>query len=86
VIDSRGGASGTIGTDIAARENPAGYMLTMGTSSTHLIAAGARGKLRYDPIKDFAPLTLAASTPYLLVVNPGVKATSYDSELKGGMQ
>ena len=76
VIDNRGGAGGTIGTEIAARANPDGYTLTMGTTSTHVIAAGAYAKLKYDPIKDFEPITLVATTPYLLVVNLGVKATS----------
>ncbi len=76
VIDNRGGAGGTIGTEIAARTNPDGYTLTMGTTTTHVIAAGVYSKLKYDPINDFAPLTLVATTPYLLVVNPGVKANS----------
>ena len=76
VIDNRGGAGGTIGTEIAARANPDGYTLTMGTTSTHVIAAGAYAKLKYDPVRDFEPLTLVATTPYLLVVNPGVKANS----------
>jgi tripartite-type tricarboxylate transporter receptor subunit TctC len=76
VIDNRGGAGGTIGTEIAARAAPDGYTLTMGTTSTHVIAAGVYEKLKYDPLKDFIPLTLVASTPYLLVVNPQVKANT----------
>jgi len=48
----------------------------MGTTSTHVIAAGAYANLKYDPNKDFAPITLVATTPYLLVVHPGVKASS----------
>ena len=76
VIDNRGGAGGTIGTEIAARAATDGYTLTMGTTSTHVIAVGAYKALRYDPIKDFEPITLVASTPYLLVVNPAVKANS----------
>ena len=76
IIDNRGGAGGTIGTELAARANPDGYTLTMGTTSTHVIAPAAYSNLKYDPIKDFAPITLVASTPYLLVVHPGVKANS----------
>jgi len=76
VIDNRGGAGGTIGTEIAARANPDGYTLTMGTTSTHVIAAGAYAKLGYDPVRDFEPITLVATTPYLLVVNPAVKANT----------
>jgi tripartite-type tricarboxylate transporter receptor subunit TctC len=76
IIDNRGGAGGTIGTELAARATPDGYTLTMGTTSTHVIAPAAYQNVKYDPIKDFAPITLVASTPYLLVLNPGVKATS----------
>src|SRR5688572_7132 len=76
VIDNRGGAGGTIGTEIAARANPDGYTLTMGTTSTHVIAAGVYSKLKYDPLKDFEPITLVATTPYLLVLNPTVKANT----------
>ena len=76
VVDNRGGAGGTIGTEIAARAMPDGYTLTMGTTSTHVIALGAYKSLKYDPLKDFEPITLVASTPYLLVVYPAVKANS----------
>src|ERR1043166_8646065 len=76
VVDNRGGAGGTIGTEIAARAPADGYTLTMGTTSTHVIARGVYTKLRYDPVNDFAPLTLVASTPYLLVVHAGVKANT----------
>jgi tripartite-type tricarboxylate transporter receptor subunit TctC len=74
VTDNRGGAGGTIGTEIAAHSAPDGYTLTMGTTSTHVVSVAVYSKLRYDPIRDFAPITLVAITPYLLVVNPGVQA------------
>lgn len=76
VFDNRGGAGGTIATEIAARASPDGYTLTLGSTSTHVIAAGVYRKLRYDPVKDFAPITLVALTQYLLVVNPAVKANT----------
>jgi tripartite-type tricarboxylate transporter receptor subunit TctC len=69
VVDNRGGAGGTIGTDIAARATPDGYTLTMGTTTTHAIAVSAYPRLRYDPVKDFAPAALVAIAPYLLVVH-----------------
>jgi len=74
IIDNRGGAGGTIGTDIAAKSPADGYTLTMGTTSTHVIAPAIFPNVKYDPVKDFDPITLVASTPYLLVVHPGVKA------------
>ncbi len=79
IVDNRGGAGGTIGTEIAAKATPDGHTLTMGTTSTHVIAPAAYAKVNYDPVKDFEAITLVASTPYLLVLNPGVKATSRSS-------
>ena len=76
VIDNRGGAGGPIGTEMAARANPDGYTLTMGTTTTHAIAVAAYPKLRYDPANDFAPIALVAIAPYLLVVNSSVPAKS----------
>jgi tripartite-type tricarboxylate transporter receptor subunit TctC len=76
VVDNRGGAGGTIGTEIAARAAADGYTLTMGTTSTHVIAPAIFPDVKYDPVKDFAPITLVARTPYLLVLHPGVKAKS----------
>jgi tripartite-type tricarboxylate transporter receptor subunit TctC len=76
VVDNRDGASGTIGTEIAARATPDGYTLTMGTTTTHAIAVAAFAKLRYDPVRDFAPIALVANAPYLLVVHPNVPARS----------
>ncbi|HXV09918.1 MAG TPA: tripartite tricarboxylate transporter substrate binding protein [Burkholderiales bacterium] len=69
VIDNRGGAGGTIGTEIAAHANADGYTLTMGTTTTHAIAVAAYPKLRYDPVRDFTPAALVAVAPYLLVVH-----------------
>jgi tripartite-type tricarboxylate transporter receptor subunit TctC len=76
IIDNRGGAGGTIGTEIAARANADGYTLTMGTTTTHAIAVAAYAKLRYDPVKDFEPIALVAIAPYLLVVNQNVPVKS----------
>jgi len=74
VIDNRGGAGGTIGTEIASRATADGYTLTMGTTSTHVIAPAIFPDVKYDPVKDFEPITLVAITPYMLVLHPGVKA------------
>jgi tripartite-type tricarboxylate transporter receptor subunit TctC len=74
VIENRGGAGGTLGTAVAAKAPADGYMLTIGTTSTHVVAPSVYAKLEYDPVKDFAPISLLAVTPYLLVVNPSVQA------------
>jgi tripartite-type tricarboxylate transporter receptor subunit TctC len=76
VVENKAGAGGTIGADLAAKAAPDGYTLTLGTTSTHAIAAGAYSKLPYDPVADFTQISLVAITPYLLVVNPQVKATN----------
>ena len=72
VVENRAGAGGTIGADAAAKAPPDGYTLTLGTTSTHAIAAGAYSKLPYNPVTDFTPISLVAITPYLLVGNPQV--------------
>ena len=76
VVENKAGAGGTIGADATAKALPDGYTLTLGTTSTHAIAAGAYSKLPYNPVTDFQPISLVASTPYLLVVNPQVKANN----------
>ena len=74
VIENRGGAGGTIGTAVIAKSAPDGYNLTVASTSTHVVAPGVYARLDYDPVKDFAPVSLMAVSPYLLVVNPSVPA------------
>jgi tripartite-type tricarboxylate transporter receptor subunit TctC len=76
VIENRGGAGGTIGTGIAAKAAPDGYTLAVASTSTHVVAPSVYAKLDYDPVKDFAPISLMAVSPYLLVVTPSVQAKS----------
>ena len=76
VIDNRAGAGGTTGSDVAAKAAPDGYTMLIGTSSTHAIAASLYGKLPYDQVRDFAPVTLLGSATILLVVHPSVSAKS----------
>ncbi len=75
IIDNRAGASGTIGTDLAAKSPPDGYTLVL-VYTTHATTPGIYGKLPYDPVADFAPVTLAAAAPLLLVVHPKIPVTS----------
>ena len=74
VIENRGGAGGTLGTAVAARAPADGYALTVASTSTHVVAPSVYTRLEYDPVKDFAPVSLIAVTPYLLVVHPAVPA------------
>jgi tripartite-type tricarboxylate transporter receptor subunit TctC len=74
VVDNRVGASGNIGADAVAKAAPDGYTIGVVTSSTHAVAVTLSPNLPYDPIKDFTPITMIASSPYVLVVYPGVPA------------
>ena len=75
VIDNRSGATTIIGTELAAKAPPDGYTLLL-ISTTHAVNPSLFQKLPYDPIKDFAPVTLIASTPFMLGVHPSVAAKS----------
>ncbi|MBV8536767.1 MAG: tripartite tricarboxylate transporter substrate binding protein [Alphaproteobacteria bacterium] len=76
VIDDRAGASGNIGVGVAAHAAADGYTLVLGTASTQTLAPSLNPHLDYDPIADFAPVSLVAEAPYVLVVAPAVPATS----------
>jgi tripartite-type tricarboxylate transporter receptor subunit TctC len=76
VVENRGGAGGTIGTEVVARATPDGYTLGVASTSTHAVAPSVYTKLGYDPVKDFAPVSLVAVSPYLLVVHPDVQVKS----------
>ncbi|HUP93787.1 MAG TPA: tripartite tricarboxylate transporter substrate binding protein [Burkholderiales bacterium] len=71
VIDNRGGASTIIGTDLVAKARPDGYTILLATT-TFAINPSLHATLPYDPLKDLAPITLVAFTPYILVVHPSL--------------
>ena len=68
-VENRAGAGGTIGADFVARSAPDGYTLLF-TGTPHVISPWIYRKLPFDPMKDFEPVALVASGPYVLVVNP----------------
>ncbi|MDM0034515.1 tripartite tricarboxylate transporter substrate binding protein [Variovorax sp. J22P271] len=69
IIDNKGGAGGSIGSEIAARAAPDGFTLLGGTISSHAINVSLYPKIGYDPQKSFAPVTLIGTNPVVLVVN-----------------
>ena len=69
VVENRAGAGGNIGAEQVAKAQPDGYTLLMGTVGTHGINKSLFAKLAYDPQKDFAPITLVAGVPNVMVMN-----------------
>jgi tripartite-type tricarboxylate transporter receptor subunit TctC len=76
VVENRPGAGGTIGTEVAARAQPDGYTLLMGSSTELAVNPNLYPKLAYNTIRDFAPVVLIASTPLLLVTHPSLPVKS----------
>jgi len=73
IIDNRGGAGGTIGTELAAKSPADGYTLVV-VSGSHTINPSLYAKLPYDTVRDFAPVTMLVTGPGLLVVHPSLPA------------
>jgi len=76
VVESRAGASGTIGAEYVANAAPDGYTFLLGTSNELAMSPSLFKRLPYDPIKSFAPVTPIVQFPNVLVVGPSVKAHS----------
>lgn len=76
LIDNKGGAGGSIAAEAVAKAAPDGHTLFFGTTGTMAINPSLYAKLRYDPVKDFAPVSLMATTMNILVVHPEVPARS----------
>ena len=72
VVENRAGAGGVIGAQAVSKSTPDGYTLLFGTVATHGILPVLQKPAPYDPLKDFAPVTLVAYTPNVLLVNPAV--------------
>jgi tripartite-type tricarboxylate transporter receptor subunit TctC len=76
VVENRAGASGAIGVELVAKSPPDGYTLLIATQTTHAANPALYAKLPYDAVKDFAPLTLAGSTPLALMVRPSLPVSN----------
>jgi tripartite-type tricarboxylate transporter receptor subunit TctC len=76
VVENRAGAGGNIGADAVAKSAPDGYTFLMGTVGTHAINMALYTKMPYDAVKDFAPVSLVAAVPNILVATPSFPVNS----------
>ena len=74
VVENKPGAATTLGAEQVARSEPDGYTIMIATSTTLAINKTLYKKLPYDPVKDFAPISLVAAVPFALIINPGIPA------------
>ena len=85
VVENRAGAAGAIGSDAVAKSAPDGYTILMGTTSTHAVNPAINPKLPYNNLADFAPVTLVATFPNVLVAHPSTASSLQEliAALKG---
>ncbi|HKA46104.1 MAG TPA: tripartite tricarboxylate transporter substrate binding protein [Burkholderiales bacterium] len=76
IVDNRGGAGGSIGTEAAARAAPDGYTMVLASTSEIAVNPAIYSRLTYDTVRDLAPIALIASTPVVIVVHPSLPAKS----------
>jgi tripartite-type tricarboxylate transporter receptor subunit TctC len=75
-VDNRAGAGGLIAADLVAKSPPDGYTLLLGNVATLAVIPNVQKKVPYDPVKDFAPVSLIAQAPLLVVVHPSLPVKS----------
>jgi tripartite-type tricarboxylate transporter receptor subunit TctC len=76
VVENRAGATGRIGTEIVAKAPPDGYTLLLGSGAPNAVVPSVTPNLPYDAVKDFAPISLIATTDYVLLVHPSLPVQS----------
>jgi tripartite-type tricarboxylate transporter receptor subunit TctC len=76
IVENRGGSGTTLGATAVARAEPDGYTIMLGTASTFAVAPGLYKRLAYDPTRDFSPIMLVATVPFVLTVNPSLGVNS----------
>jgi tripartite-type tricarboxylate transporter receptor subunit TctC len=76
VVDNRGGAGGNVGMEVVARASPDGYTIVLALTAQLAVNVSLFRKLPYDPVRDYEPITLLGSGPYLLIVHPSLPVTT----------
>ena len=84
VVENRAGASGAIGSEAVKNSAPDGYTLLLGATATHGVNPALNPKLPYDAIRDFTPISLLATIPHALVVNPSLPVASVEDLVRLG--
>ena len=79
VIENRVGASGNLGAEAVARAAPDGYTIGLASTTTHALAPSFVRNLPFDPLKDFAPVSMLGSSPFVMVVPPSLPAASLEA-------
>src|SRR3954464_8449358 len=76
VVENRGGASGRLGSEVAAKRAPDGYPLLVAVASPLAVGPAVYPKLGYNPVRDFAPIARVATIPYIMAVHPSLPANN----------
>jgi tripartite-type tricarboxylate transporter receptor subunit TctC len=82
-VENRVGASGNLGSEAVVRAEPDGYTMGLANASTHAVAPSLSSRLGYDPVRDFAPISMLGSSPFVLSVYPGLPARTVAELMPG---